>query len=70
MGASLNVFVEWFSRVLKNKRLINQAFLLALSGGAGGNRTTIRKILLKHHTKTQKRLVNESLGFYGLTIKT
>ena len=39
MGASLNVFVEWLSRVLKNKRLINQAFLLGLSGGAGGNRT-------------------------------
>ena len=36
MGASSNVFVEWFSRVLNNKRLINQVFLLGLSGGAGG----------------------------------
>ena len=40
MGAGLNGSVEWLSGVLNDKRLINQAFSLTLSGGAGGNRTT------------------------------
>ena len=48
MGASLNVFVAWLSRVLKNKRLINQAFLLGLSGGAGGNRNPQFFILIDY----------------------
>ena len=59
MGASLNVFVEWLSRVLKNKRLINQAFLLGLSGGAGGNRTPVRKAYILGTTCLVDYLFNQ-----------